>query len=191
MKYVRVMDGTVSNESGLSTPINEVVVARDWDPNATQRDTIKGINFSTDESILRWIRRGDTMYDVILPEDAEVKQVPGNYTPNGLFRTNKIILTNPVKLTQEVILELYYKMDLPNRTIPDVLALLAIRGFTLAADKLIEEKVNKENIEEFLNNYIEFENDIYNGEYGLYFEYKEKLQNKKIIIKSNILKGGK
>lgn len=175
MKYVRVMDGTVSNESGLNTPIDEVVISRDWDSNATVRDDIKGINFSTDESILRWIRRGDTIYDVVLPDDAEVKKVPGNFTPDGLFRTNKIILTNPQKLTQEVVLDLYNKMNLPDRTIPDVLALLAIRGFTKAADRLIEEKINNENIDEFTNNYIEFENDIHDGIYGLYYEYKDKL----------------
>lgn len=175
MKYVRVMDGTVSNESGLNTPIDEVVIARDWDSNATERDDIKGINFSTDESILRWIRRGDTIYDVVLPDDAEVKKVPGNFTPDGLFRTNKIILTNPQKLTQEVVLDLYNKMNLPDRTIPDVLALLAIRGFTKAADRLIEERINNENMDEFINNYIEFENDIHDGNYGLYYEYKDKL----------------
>lgn len=182
MKYVRVMDGTVSNESGLDTPINEVIIARDWDPLATGRDDIKGINFSTDESILRWIRRGDTLYEVVLPEDAEVKKVPGNFTPEGLFRTNKLILTNPVKLTQEVILDLYYKMNLPERTIHDVLALLAIRKFTLAADKLIEERINKDNIDEYVKDYIEFENDIHDDNYGLYFEYKEKL----LCIQKNI-----
>lgn len=184
MKYVRVMDGTVSNESGLDTKINEVVVARDWDSNATERDDIKGINFSTDESILRWIRRGDTIYEVIIPEDAEVKKVPGNFTPNGLFRTNKLILTNPKELTQDVIVDLYYKMNLPERTIHDVLALLAIRSFTKAADLLISERINSNNIEEYLNDYIEFENDIHDNNFGLYFEYKDKL----LELKNNMIK---
>ena len=66
-------------------------------------------------------------------------------------------------------------MNLPDRTIPDVLALLAIRGFTKAADKLIEEKVNDQNKDEFINYYIEFENDIRDDNYGLYYEYKDKL----------------
>ncbi len=175
MKYVRVMDGTVSNESGLETPIDEVVVSRDWDPNATERDDIKGINFSTEESILRWIRRGDTLYDVILPFDAEVKKVPGNFTPDGLFRTNKIILTNPVKLTEEVVLDLYNKSKLPERTYHDVLAILAIRNLKQAADKMIEEKINKDNIDEYIKDYILFEKDINDGNYGLYYEYKDKL----------------
>lgn len=175
MKYVRVMDGTVSNESGLNTPIDEVVVSRDWNPTATERDEITGINFSTDESILRWIKRGDTLYDVILPDDAEVKKVPGNFTPDGLFRTNKLILTNPVKLTEDVVLDLYYKSNLPEKTYHDVLAILAIRKFCSAADKLIEDKINKNNIDEYLTDYINFENDIHDGNFGLYYEYKDKL----------------
>lgn len=183
MKYVRVMDGTVSNESGLDTKIGEVVVSRDWNPDATTRDEITGINFSTDESILRWIRRGDTLYEVILPEDAEVKKVPGDFTPDGLFRANKIIMTNPVKLTEEVVLDLYYKSKLPEKTYHSVLAILAIRGFTKAADKMLEEKVNKDNIDDYIKDYTNFENDIKDGNYGLYFEYKDKL----ISLKKNMI----
>lgn len=175
MKYVRVMDKDISNMSGKRFKIGEVNISDEWNPNATTLDTIKGINFSTDESILRWIRRGDTLYEVELPEDAEVIKCPSTFTPNGLFRTNKIIVKNPIPLTQDVVLDLYNKMNLPDRTIPDVLALLAIRGFTVAADKLIVEKVNDTNKDEFIKNYIEFEKDIHDGNYGLYYEYKEKL----------------
>ncbi len=28
-----------------------------------------GFNFSTEDKILRWLVRGDTLYDVIIPED--------------------------------------------------------------------------------------------------------------------------
>lgn len=180
MKYVRVMDGTVSNESGLDTKINEVVVARDWDPSATTRDTIKGINFSTDDSILRWIRRGDTIYDVVLPEDALVKQVPGNFTPHGLFRTNKIILTNPRPLTEKLVYELYKIADLPERTWHDVLAILAIRKYDLVCDALIKERINKDNYQEYLQDYLDFaKNDIHDNVFGNYHKYKEILLNLK------------
>ena len=153
MKFVRLMDGNISNESGLETKIDEVIIARDWNPTATERDEITGINFSTDESILRWIRSGDTLYYVILPDDAEVKKVPGTFTPDGLFRANKLILTNPVKLTQDVILDLYNKSKLPERINID----------------------NIDNIDKYIEDYIEFDNDIKDGNYGLYYEYKEKL----------------
>ena len=60
-KFVRVMDKDISNASGRKFKIGEVNVSDEWDPNATTLDTIKGINFSTEESIIRWIRRGDTL----------------------------------------------------------------------------------------------------------------------------------
>ncbi|MCQ2977666.1 MAG: hypothetical protein MJ232_06615, partial [archaeon] len=159
-KYVRVMDKDISNMSGKKFKIGEVNVSDEWDSNATTLDTIKGINFSTEESILRWIRRGDTLYEVELPDDAEVIKCPGTFTPNGLFRTNKIIVKNPIPLTEDVVMDLYKKSNLPARTYPDVLALLAIRKFDKVCEKLIDDKVNKENIDDYIKFYIEFENDI-------------------------------
>ena len=45
-KYVRVMDGDVSNASGLTFKINEVNVCDDWYPEETDLDKTGGINFS-------------------------------------------------------------------------------------------------------------------------------------------------
>lgn len=104
-KYVRVMDKDVSNMSGKRFKIGEINVSDEWDPNATTLDNIKGINFSTEESILRWIRRGDTLYEVELPDDAQVIKCPGTFTPDGLFRTNKIIVKNPIPLNEEVVMD--------------------------------------------------------------------------------------
>ena len=56
---------------------------------------VKGyhINFTNEENILRWMIRGDTLYDVIIPEDADVVSVENKNTPNGVWRTNKIIVS--------------------------------------------------------------------------------------------------
>lgn len=176
VKYVRVMDKDVSNASGKKFKINEVNVAEHWDPSAKTIDTIKGINFSTEESIIRWIRRGDTLYEVELPPDAEVIKVPGTFTPDGIFRTNKIIVKNPIPLTEDVVMELYKKSNIPEKTYRDVLGILAVRNFHNVCMELIKDKVTKDNIEEFLNDYIKFENDIRDNNYGSYFKYKEILE---------------
>lgn len=184
MKFVRVMDKDISNASGKKFKINEVNISDEWDPHATTVDTIKGINFTTDESVLRWIRRGDTIYDVELPDDAQVIKVPGTFTPEGLYRTNKIIVKNPVPLTEDVVMDLYEKSNIPDKTYHDVLALLAIRKFDKVCERLIKDRVTKDNIEEFLEDYILFENDIYDGNYGNYFIIREKLEN----LKNDIMK---
>lgn len=183
MKYVRVMDKDISNASGRKFKIGEVNISDEWDPNATTLDTIKGINFSTDESIIRWIRRGDTLYEVELPEDAEVIKCPGTFTPDGIYRTNKIIVKNPIPLTEEVVMDLYKKSNIPDKTYHDVLAILAIRGFEKVCMELIKDRVNSDTIDEFLNDYINFgENDIKDNNFGLYEKYKNIL----IEIKKSI-----
>ena len=35
-----------------------------------------GFNFSTEDKILRWLVRGNTIYDVVILEDAEIIDCP-------------------------------------------------------------------------------------------------------------------
>ena len=65
-----------------------------------------GFNFGSEDKILRWLHRGDTLYDVIIPEDAQVVLCNEE---KGVWRANKIIVTNPRKITDEVVMELYKK----------------------------------------------------------------------------------
>ncbi len=186
-KYVRVMDNDISNASGKKFNVGGVTISDEWDPNATTLDTIKGINFSTEESIIRWLRRGDTIYDVELPPYAEVIKCPGTFTPDGIYRTNKIIVKNPVPLTEDVVMDLYRKSNIPEKTYHDVLAILAIRGYEKVCLKLIEDKVNKDTIDEFLNDYTEFgDKDIKDNNYGLYEKYKNMLIELKNEFEKNL-----
>ena len=111
MKYVRVMDKDISNASGRKFKIGEVNISDEWDPNATTLDTIKGINFSTEESIIRWIRRGDTLYEVEIPSDGEIVEVRNDKTPGGIIVANKIILKNPVPISEVLLMNFYKKSN--------------------------------------------------------------------------------
>ena len=71
-KYVRVMDGLKSNAGGFEYKLDEVNIAKKWNPNSQDPEEMGGFNFGTEDKILRWLHRGDTIYDVIIPEDAEV-----------------------------------------------------------------------------------------------------------------------
>ena len=75
IKYVRVMDGLKSNAGGFEYKLDEINVAEKWNPNNLEPEEMGGFNFGTEDKILRWLHRGDTIYDVIIPEDAEVIQV--------------------------------------------------------------------------------------------------------------------
>ena len=71
-KYVRVMDGTKSNAGGFEYKLDKVNIAKLWNPKTMEPDKMGGFNFGTEDKILRWLHRGDTIYDVDFPNDAEV-----------------------------------------------------------------------------------------------------------------------
>lgn len=71
-KYLKVMLGTKSSASDFEYKLGEVNVAKIWNPKELILKKMGGFNFSTESKILRWLVRGDTIYDVELPEDAEV-----------------------------------------------------------------------------------------------------------------------
>ena len=67
-KYLKVMFDDISGaDSNLKYKINEVNIANNFNPNASSPKDIGDFNFSTEDKIFRWLVRGDTLYDVIIP----------------------------------------------------------------------------------------------------------------------------
>ena len=58
------MDGLKSNAGGFEYKIDEVNVAKSWNPEALTPEEMGGFNFGTEDKILRWLHHGDTIYDV-------------------------------------------------------------------------------------------------------------------------------
>ncbi len=156
-KYLKVMFGTSSSaNSNLEYKIDAINIANNWNPRAEDGKEMGGFNFSTEDKILRWLIRGDTIYDVEIPNDAEVIDCPNKSTPHGVFRSNKIILHNPRIVTDEMALELYKKSTLPELSYYKALAGCAIRGYKKTCLEIIKDKVNKNNIDLVLNEINDF-----------------------------------
>ena len=156
-KYLKVMFGTKSGaDSNFEYKTGEVNVAENWNPNAEDPKKIGGFNFSEETKIIRWLVRGDTIYDVIIPEDAKVIDIPHPTTPHGVFRTNKIIIVNPRPITDELAMYLYKISNIPEKSYYKALAGLAIRGCINTCKLLIQERVNKENIDLVLSEIADF-----------------------------------
>lgn len=153
-KYLKVMFGTTSGASDFEYKIGEVNVAKTWNPSENDPKKMGGFNFSTENSILRWLIRGDTLYDVDLPEDAEVVECDSPSAPHGVFRSNKIIISNPRVVDDDMAMELYIKSNLPEKSYFKAMAGCAVRGYINTALKIFEDKVNKNNVKEAL---FEFE----------------------------------
>ena len=121
MKYVRVMDGLKSNAGGFEYKLDEVNIASIWNPKTLEPEQMGGFNFSREDKILRWLHRGDTIYDVIVSDDAEVILCDEE---KGIYRSNKIIVTNPRTITDELVINLYKKNTLSNKIIGECLVTL-------------------------------------------------------------------
>lgn len=161
-KYVRVMDGLKSNAGGFEYKLDEVNIAEKWNPNSLEPEEMGGFNFGTEDKILRWLHRGDTIYDVIIPDDAEVVLVDKE---KGIYRSNKIIVTNPRKITDEMVIELYKNSTLSNKIIAQCLLTLIWKDRLEISKYIIKDRVTKDNVDEILE---EFTN--YAGEKNLAYE---------------------
>lgn len=156
-KYLKVMFGNTSGaNSSVHYKVDEINVADKWNPNASGSKEMGGFNFSTEDKILRWLIRGDTIYDVEVPKDAEIVNCPSESAPNGVFRSNKIILHNPRIVTDDIAMDLYLKSHLPEKSYYKSLIGCAIRGYRNTCIKIIKDKVNKDNIDIVLSEINDF-----------------------------------
>ena len=151
-KYVRVMDGAKSNAGGFEYKLDEVNIAKLWNPSTMEPDKMGGFNFGTEDKILRWLHRGDTIYDVDIPNDAIVILCDES---KGVYRSNKIIVSNPKKITDDLVLDLYKKTTLSNKILADCLVILIWKDRIKISKYIINDRVNKNNVDEF---YTEFMN---------------------------------
>ena len=157
--FVKVMFDTKSGaDFKYKYKVGEVNVAKRWNPNADNPKDFGGFNFSTDTKILRWMARGDTLYDVEVPDDAEVVDVPNPTCPHGLLRTNKIIVKNPRKLTDELVMDLYEKSDLTDKSYFIAILCLAMRGFMNTCKRIVHDKITKENLNEAYSTMLNYAN---------------------------------
>lgn len=184
-KYLKVMFGTTSGaKQDLRYKINEVNVADKWNPSSSDPKEMGGFNFSTEDKILRWLVRGDTIYDVIIPKDAEVIDCPSESAPHGVFRSNKIILSNPRPVTDDMAMYFYKKSDLPKKSYFKAMSGCAIMGYYKTADKIIEDKINKDNIDLAISEYLDFyqpskeSNQFGHDNYFIYLDKLKTLKNK-------------
>lgn len=167
-KYLKVMFGKNSGaDSSFEYKIGEVNIAENWNPQATDPKEMGGFNFSVEDKIIRWLFRGDTIYDVEIPEDAEIIDVPHPATPHGVFRANKIIISNPRKVTDEMAMEFYKKSTIPEKTYYKAMVGCAIRGYMNTAVQILNDKVNGENIDLVLEEFEDFCKNKENGKFNV------------------------
>ena len=154
-KFIKVMFG--NKGADYEYKIGEVNIANTWNPKAERGRDFGGFNYTTEDCILRWLHRGDTLYDVEIPKDAENIKLEGATT---IYRGNKIILTNPRKVTDEMAMEFYKKSNIPEKSYYKALGAVALMNYKNTALAILRDKVNKNNIDIVLEEWNDF---IQNG----------------------------
>ena len=153
-KFVKVMFGTTSGaKSDFKYKIDEVNISNNWNPNAESGKDFGGFNYCSEECILRWLHRGDTIYDVEVPKDAENIKIEGATT---IYRTNKIIIKNPRKVDDDLALHFYNISNIPEKSYYKALGGVAIMGYEKTARAILRDKVNESNIDEVLEEWNDF-----------------------------------
>lgn len=145
-KYYRVIQTKKEYGDGRRFPINEVVISdKKINLEAEEKTDMGGFCISTYEYIFRWLIRGDTLCEVIIPENEKIYKT---VSYNGIYLAEKIILKNPVKITDELATELYFNSKLPeDKSYFKAMTACAICGYIKTALKVCEDKVNKDNID--------------------------------------------
>lgn len=153
-KYVKVMFGTTSGaKNDFEYKLDEVNVSNNWNPTAESGKDFGGFNYATEDCILRWLHRGDTIYDVEVPNDAENIRIDGATT---IYRTNKIIIKNPRKVDDELALHFYKISNIPEKAYYKTLGVVSIMNYRKTAYAIVNDKVNKNNIIEVLEEWNDF-----------------------------------
>lgn len=155
-KYVRVMFGKTSSANGYEFKENEINIADKWNPNETEPDKMGGFNFSVEDKILRYLVRGDTICDITIPSDAEIIDCPNESCPHGIFRANKIIVSNIRPMTDEIAMDIYKKTDLPEKSYYKSMAGCTIRGYRNTTMQILMDKVNENNIDLVISEFEDF-----------------------------------
>ncbi len=181
-KYCKVMFGNTSGaDKDVVYKLDEVNVAELWNKNASEPKEMGGFNYSTYDMVFRWLVRGDTIYDVEIPNDAEVVCIDSPSAPGGVFRTNKIILSIPRIVDDNMALELYKCSKLPEKSYYKALAGCMIRWYRNTCLELINDRINKDNIDLVLSEISDFvkpENSSRTtGDTTVYYEILEVLNN--------------
>lgn len=145
IKFYRVIQTVKEYRDGKKFPLNEIVTCeRKINLNAETQKDMGGFCISTYNYIFRWLIRGDTLCEVIIPETEKIYKT---VSENGIYIAEKIILTNPKRNDDNFATELYFNSNLPEVSYFKAMTACAICGYINTAIKVCEDKVNKTNID--------------------------------------------
>lgn len=153
-RYYRFIQTERKYEDGRSFPIDEIVKCdKKINFNAEDKSQMGGFFISDKDYIFRWVIRGDTLCEVVIPENEKIYKTACKY---GIYLANSIILTNPIKVSDEYAMKLYLQSKLLDNEYFKAMTACAICGYINTALKVCEDKVNTENVNQAIEEFEGF-----------------------------------
>ena len=180
--YVKTIRLYSDYEDGKKFELDKEIIADKLiNLKATEKDDMGGFNVANNRSVLRWLLRGDTLCDVIIPDDTKIYETFSNATNHGTFRANKIILTNPRRIDDDLALELYKQSDLPWKSYIQILAYISAQGFSKTSYKILKDKIDSKNAKEAMDIFDSFLERRTDPMPELYIDILNKIKEKIIL----------
>ncbi len=143
-KYYKFAELNKPYNNGKSFETGKILIADSpVDLQATEISKIGGFCISDYEHIFRWVIRGSYLCEVKIPEDSRIYKTESE---NGVYVANRIILTNPIKMSDELATKLYEHSNLSEISYFRAMAACTIQGYINTAKKVFDEQINKNNI---------------------------------------------
>lgn len=180
-QFYKVLLGTESSACpGFHYNIDAVTEANHWDPAGKNPADMGGFSIATAAAIIRWICRGNILYDVIIPEDAEIvyPEHPSKSVYGELARVNKVVLTNPRPMSDEIAMEFYRKSKFKHDEYYKILAICAVCGHEKTCEAILHERIGPENAKKCVHvweNFLTPEHCSYPYNPNLYYQVLKKL----------------
>ena len=173
MKYLKwAFQNNIGHKDNEKFEIGKVI----WDPNNPDWDKRGGFIFTNEECALRWMSRGYTLYEVEIPKDGEILEVKNEKTPGGITISNKIILKNPIPISEDLLIDFYHKSKLPIPIYFECIGILQSPGYYSVALMILKDKVNMNNIDLAIEKYNHSLKPWREIDYDCYNKVKEVLE---------------
>ena len=179
-QFYKVLVGTESSAApGFHYNIDSITEAPFWIPEGDGPKESGGFSIATEKALIRWIFRGDTLYDVIIPDDADILYPKHHCVQGELARVNKLILTNPRPMTDELAMQFYKASHFTRKEYNKILAGCAICGYVHTCVAILKERIRIQDAQACLDcweRFIKPEHCLLSSDGKLYKVVQEKLQ---------------
>ena len=151
LSYYPLFSSSLPSKSGITSSFNALILIK-------KSSSVFCIRYSECLDILTLktsskFENSTICFEVKIPEDSKIYKTGSD---NGIYLSDRIILKKPRKVDDNLAMELYLNSTLPEKSYFICIAVCAICGYINTALKVLNDKVNEENIDIAIQEFEKF-----------------------------------